>query len=92
MTITTALMTSDQTPHTARWSQHAAADGRGAWIASWLPQRLMSHNQAITAMTLAEMATTGDLLPTSWWWPHVEGFAAELHITPQRAVDLLVVP
>lgn len=87
--ITDVLMTSDQTPHSAQWSQHAAADGQGAWVVSWLPLRLLTRDQAITAMTLAEVATTGDLSPTGQWWLFVEGWADELGLTAQRAVELL---
>jgi len=39
---------------TARFSQHAAADGNGAWIVSTYPARLFGRDQAITALTLAE--------------------------------------
>jgi hypothetical protein len=39
---------------TARFSQHAATDGNGAWIVSAHPARLFNRNQAITALTLAE--------------------------------------
>jgi hypothetical protein len=39
---------------TARYSEHAAADGRGAWIVSFRPSCLFTRNQAITAMVLAE--------------------------------------
>lgn len=83
-TITETLMTSTDTRHTARWSADAAADGHGAWIVSWLPQRLLTRNQAITAMTLAE--AVADL---SGNWPLIEDWAAELHVDPQRAVKLL---
>jgi hypothetical protein len=40
---------------TARFSQHAAADGRGAWIISCLPNRLLARDQAITALAVAEL-------------------------------------
>lgn len=90
-TITDALMTSDQTPHTARWSQRAAADGQGAWVVTWLPgRRLLTRDQAITAMTLAEVVATRDV-STDPWRLHVEGWAAELWITPKQAVELLTV-
>lgn len=39
---------------TARFRQHAAADSNGVWIVSTYPARLLSRNQAITALTLAE--------------------------------------
>jgi hypothetical protein len=45
---------------TARFSRHAAADGRGAWIVSSEPgRRLFSRNQAITALTVAELLSAG---------------------------------
>jgi hypothetical protein len=44
---------------TARFSQHAAADGHGAWIVSCHYGRLFTRNQAITAMVLAERLATG---------------------------------
>ena len=44
---------------TARYSPHAAADGRGAWIVSDHPSRLFTRNQAITAMVLAERLAVG---------------------------------
>jgi len=44
---------------TARFSQHAAADGNGAWGVSTHPVRLFTRNQAITALTLAERLASG---------------------------------
>ena len=44
---------------TARYSSHAAADGRGAWIVSEHSGRLFTRNQAITAMVLAERLAAG---------------------------------
>jgi hypothetical protein len=44
---------------TARFSQHAAADGNGAWIVSTHPARLFSRNQAIMALVLAERLANG---------------------------------
>lgn len=44
---------------TVRFSQHAAADGNGAWIVSTHPARLFTRNQAITALTLAERLAAG---------------------------------
>jgi hypothetical protein len=44
---------------TARFSQHAAADGNGAWIVSTHPARRYTYNQAITALTLAERLAAG---------------------------------
>ena len=44
---------------TARFSEHAAANGNGAWIVSTHPARLFSRNQAITALSLAERLAVG---------------------------------
>jgi len=44
---------------TARFNEHAAADGNGAWLVSAHPARLFSRNQAITALTLAERLAAG---------------------------------
>ena len=44
---------------TARWSWYAAADGRGAWIASTHPKRLLSRDKAISAMSLASLLASG---------------------------------
>ena len=55
---------------TARFSQHAAADGYGAWIACTHSARLFSRNQAITALTLVERLAVGygndDLFVIGW--------------------------
>ena len=40
---------------TARFSEHAAADGNGAWIVSTHSARLFTRDQAITALTGAEL-------------------------------------
>ena len=39
---------------TAEFSEHAVADGQGAWIVSCHPGRLFTRNRTITAMVLAE--------------------------------------
>jgi hypothetical protein len=44
---------------TPRFSQHAAADGNGAWIVCTHAARLSSRNQAIIALTLAERLAAG---------------------------------
>ena len=54
-----SLAVDDRVIATARFSQHAAADGRGAWIVSYLPNRLLTRDQAITALTVAELLEIG---------------------------------
>ena len=44
---------------TAEFSEHAAADGHGAWIVSCHPGRPFTRNQAIMAMVLAERTGPG---------------------------------
>jgi hypothetical protein len=44
---------------TARFSEHAAADGNGAWIVSAHPARLFTRDQAITALTVAGPGESG---------------------------------
>jgi hypothetical protein len=44
---------------TARYSSHAAGDGQGAWVVFDHPSRLLTRNQAITAMVLAERLAAG---------------------------------
>jgi hypothetical protein len=44
---------------TAWFSQHAAADGNGAWIVSTQPARLFARDQAITALRVAELGECG---------------------------------
>jgi hypothetical protein len=58
--ITDDLMTSDQTRHSAQWRPAAAANGRGAWVCTRIPARLLDRNSAITAMSLAELEAAGD--------------------------------
>jgi hypothetical protein len=44
---------------TARFSEHAAADGSGAWIVSTHSARLLTRDQAVTALTLVERLAVG---------------------------------
>ena len=54
-----SLETDGHVVATARFSEHAAANGRGAWIVSTHPARLFGRNEAITALTLAERLAVG---------------------------------
>jgi hypothetical protein len=57
VTITDNAMTSDLIAHRAEFRPHAAADGRGAWIATRMSsRRLLTRDQAVRAMVLAELA------------------------------------
>lgn len=85
LTITDKIMRSDQTAHTARLGHFAAGD---AWRVSWLPQRLMNRNAAITAMTVADLVSQGEGmgLHDDPRWPVVDGLAAELGLSGPDAV------
>ncbi len=48
LTVTDKIMRSGQTPHTAS----PAGDG---WEVSWRPGRVLTRNQAVTAMMLAQL-------------------------------------
>ena len=74
--ITDEAMTSDTTPHSTR------PDGDG-WAVTWLPGRVLTRNQAITAMMLAE-TVAGD--HTGQRWPFIESWANELGMTGTDAV------
>ena len=81
LAITEIAMTSTQIPHAAR-----ARDG-GGWEVSWLPGRILTRNQAVTAMTIAETAATRDLTDnTDTMWPHLDNWAAELGLSGPDAV------
>jgi len=80
ITITDTAMTSPATPHTA------TATG-GGWQVSWLPGRTLDRNQAITAMTIADMVGgTGVPRADDPIWLHLDGWAAELGLTAPGAV------
>jgi hypothetical protein len=55
---------------TARYKEPAAAGGQGAWVVSDWPGRLLTRNQAITVMVLAERLAAGcgddDLFVIGW--------------------------
>jgi hypothetical protein len=80
ITLTDTTMTSPATPHTA------TATG-GGWEVSWLPGRTLDRNQAITAMTIADMVGgTGVPRADDPIWLFLDGWAAELSLTAPGAV------
>jgi hypothetical protein len=82
LTITDQVITSDVTGHTAErmnWQVDAA------WRLSWLPDRLLTRNEAITGMTIAEHA--GEVSS-----PLLRVLADELGLVPQEAVRLAAAP
>jgi hypothetical protein len=81
-------MTSDQTRHTAAVVPGAVIEGGPtAWSVSWLPGRLLLRDQAITAMTIAELSRDDRLTDSqSKLWLHIDGWAAELGLSGPHAV------
>jgi hypothetical protein len=75
---------SDGTCHTAR----ALGDG---WELSWLPGQILSRDQAISGMTIAETMgqDAGELQADDGRWPLLNALAAELGLTGSDAADEL---
>ncbi len=59
MDATMTLEVGDRVVATARFSEHAAADGNGAWIVSACSARLFDRAQTIMALTVAELLAVG---------------------------------
>ncbi|MBB4906367.1 hypothetical protein [Actinophytocola algeriensis] len=72
-------------------SARAVDDQRpyGEWRVSWLPDRTVTRNQAVTALVLAACVTDGATGPAHQHWPHVQGWAAELGLTAPDAVTAI---
>jgi len=64
-------------------------DQYGQWRVSWLPGREVDRDQAITAMQLALTVAAGHTEPGGRYWPFVRGWAEELGLTAEAAVELL---
>jgi hypothetical protein len=81
------VITSDVTPHTATRCP-------GGWAVTWLGDRTVGRNQAITAMLLAEEAVTasrGNLLSdaTLKSCRLIDDLARELDLTGEQAIDMV---
>jgi len=88
LTIDDTIMTSDQSPHTAR----QVPDSPHEWEVSWLPGRTVDRDTAITAMILADIAATGDIHPEHRLWPAVQSWSAELGLSGSDAVNRISQP
>ena len=87
LTITSDLITSDHTAHTAR----PVPGHQNAWLVTWLPSRVTSPSGAVTAMMLAD-ATARGVRPGHRAWPHLCHWAAELGLTAPAAIALASTP
>jgi hypothetical protein len=86
ITILDTTMTSDRHPHTAR-----QAPGRTSWEVSWLPGQALDRNSAITAMVLADTASS-DVHEGHRLWPHIQAWAEELGLTGPDAISRVAQP
>lgn len=92
LTIDDDRMASDTTTHVARsWEVPGKPT---VWLVTFLPGRRLTRDQAITAMTIAEIAAEVDLFgdPDHPMWLHVDGWAAELGLLGARAAELAMAP
>jgi hypothetical protein len=83
LTITDTAMRSNRTSHAA--DARPGPDNTTLWSVTWMPGHDLTFNQAITAMTIAEvigMTNNVELLH------HIEGWADELGLTAERALEL----
>jgi hypothetical protein len=87
LTITSDLITSDRTTHTAR----PVPGHPHVWQVTWLPGQTTSPSGAVTAMMLAD-ATARGACPGHRVWPHLCSWAAELGLTAPAAVALASAP
>ncbi len=83
LTIGETAISSDQSAHMAR---QVPGPPRG-WEVSWLPGQVFDRNTAITAMSLADIAATGDIRPGHRLWPVVESWSAEVGLTGPDAIS-----
>lgn len=80
--ITDEGMTSTTTRH---FATRVDADAE-LWEVSWLPAQLLTRNQAVTAMTLAEVVAVEDMHSNNPKWAFVDNWARELGLTGPDAV------
>jgi hypothetical protein len=72
---------------TTNCARHTATATGGGWEVSWLPGRTLDHNQATTAMVIANIVG-GKGVPRADdpIWLFLDGWAAELGLTAPAAV------
>lgn len=80
--ITDTAMSSTSTDHTARRTHPA-----GQWRVSWLPSRILTRNEAATAMTIAEVVASRPA-PGNRIWSALTAWAAELDLSTDEAATL----
>jgi hypothetical protein len=83
LTITDEKMTSDRSRHYAKY--------RGWWSVSWMPSRMLTREQAITALSLSE-AVEKHLAPGSPEWQQCSEWAADLGLPLDDARHWISLP
>jgi len=85
--ITETEMISDTTRHRARaWP---VPDEPTLWSVTWLPGRALTRDQAITALTIAEVVAVIDLTDNQHkMWLFIDGWSAELGLSGPDAVAM----
>ncbi len=69
------------------WPMPGAGESPTMWRVSWLPERPVGRNEAISAMVLAEtVSATPDLGPGHREWCFIDSWAAELGLSADEAV------
>ena len=87
LTITDRIIRSLDTRHTA-----TCRPGTAEWQVTWLPGRILTQDQAVAAMELAEAswqmpADCGPELYDDQWWSRVDALAAVLGLSGRAAVS-----
>lgn len=83
LTVHKHLMTSTVTSHVA------SGDDADGWGVSWAPGRRLDRNQAVSAMTVAELVESGASEGTRDW-SVVRSLAAELGMTATQAAAMIL--
>jgi hypothetical protein len=74
-------------------TSHTASATPGGWAVTWLPGRVLTQAQAVSAMQIAEVVEgPGALQPGDRRWNHLEGWAHELGLTGPSALVQVVGP
>lgn len=81
---TSTVVSSTATRHLA-WANAAET----AWFVTYLGARLVNRDQAVTAVTLAELVDAGATSPKHRDWPLLRALAAELDLTGESVVRLV---
>jgi hypothetical protein len=85
-TITDRMIRSTDTPHTASVRPDTY------WTVTWLPKTVLTRNQALTAITLAETIATQPCEPGNPVRDAIDTWAAELGMTTTEAITLATQP